>query len=200
MRMFLMLAAAAGLVLAGAPGCGRRAADANARADAVTAATYKMTGEVVLPPTGVGEYTVVGKVEGLNNFVVRYDENVYRGGQPLSAKGMDRLAEWGVKKIISVTPDDILRKYAREQGLELVEVPFDKGGVPAETLETFLAAIRAGGPVYVHCMGGTHRAGTLCAAYRVRQCGWDYDDALIEYGRLGGDLKGDHAMIESIKP
>lgn len=172
-----------------------------AEADAVTEATYKVATDVVLPPK-TGEYEVIGKVEGLNKYVVRYDDKVIRGGQPLNAAGMKKLKEWGVKTILSVTADDTLRKYAKEGGFALVEVPF-KGGEPisAQTLGTFLRAVRErNGPFYVHCMGGTHRAGALCLAYRTHVDGWDYDKALIEFGRLGGDLKKDHAMVESTRP
>ncbi len=185
----------AGLV----PGC-RDDSAAPPKPDAVTQATYKVIENPVLPPD-VGEYEVIGTVEGLNNFVVRYDARLIRGGQPLSGKGMKALKKWGVTTILSVSPDDILRKYAQDHDLKLVDLAFDKaGGVPAETLATFLDAVRGGdGPFYLHCIGGTHRAGALGLAYRLHVSEWEQGKALIEFGRLGGDLKGDHAMIESVR-
>ena len=54
-------------------------------------------------------------------------------------------------------------------------------------------------PLYVHCHGGTHRAGVLGVAYRIHKCGWPWEKALLEHGRLGGSLKDDHIMLASIR-
>lgn len=35
-------------------------------------------------------------------------------------------------------------------------------------------------PVYIHCMGGRHRTGTLCALFRMEYDGWTVEDALQE--------------------
>jgi hypothetical protein len=34
---------------------------------------------------------------------------------------------------------------------------------------------------------------------REREFCWSYDRALVEYGRLGGDLRADHAMLEVVR-
>lgn len=195
----MSLAGVAWLVVGGlvVGGCDEGGED---KPDAVTGATYKVDKNPTLPPKADG-YEVVGKVDGLNKYVVKYSDKLYRGGQPVSGKGMKQLKKWGVKTILSVTPDDIERKYAKEGGFELVEVPFENGTpIPAETVAKFLAACKdKPGPYYLHCMGGTHRAGALGLAYRVHIEGWDYDKALIEFGRLGGDLKKDFQIAESVR-
>ena len=191
---------AVGACLLALAGCGETEATDDEAADATSQATYKVAGKVVLPPEGEG-YKVIGRVAGLNKYVVQYDERLYRGGQPLTAEGLTALKKWGIKTIVSVTPDDHERKFAEENGFALVEVPFGHGvGIPAEVLSKFLkTTTQQAGGIYVHCMGGSHRAGALCLAYRVHVAGWAYDKALIEYGRLGGDLKGDFVMVESVR-
>lgn len=82
-----------------------------------------------------------------------------------------------------------------------MEMPFDKKtGLPPADLKRYLALFTKDNmPIYVHCHGGTHRDGTLGVAYRVHTCGWDWDKALLEHARLGGSLKDDHVMLESIR-
>ena len=171
-----------------------------ADADAVSSATYPADTDVTLPPRGA-TYKVLGRQEGLRNFVVRYDDRLYRGGQIVSQKGIERLQKWGVRTILSVTPDAHERKYAAAAGLRLVEVPFEKKrAIPKETLEKFLEAVKDhSGPVYLHCMGGSHRAGALAAAYRIHVSGWGFDKASLEFGRLGGSLKDDHKLLKSVR-
>lgn len=169
--------------------------------DAVSGASGIGDRTMPLPPQ-VGEYAVIGWQPGLAGYVVKYDERMYRGGNPVSEDGMKVLETLGVKTIIAIAPGDEARKYARSHGMEYVELSFEKGGViPPEVREAFLKAVRANGePFYVHGHGGRHRAGVLCALYRLEEQGWDFDAAAIEFGRLGGSLKDDFLMLESIRP
>ena len=152
-----------------------------------------------LPPEGES-YTVVGAVDGLAAYAIRYDDRLYRGGQLTGQAGIDALKTWGVTTIVTITPTEDERKYVKEAGISLVELPFQKTELTDEALTQFLATVKASeGPVYVHCHGGSHRAGALCLAYRLAVDGWDFNKAAVEFGRLGGDLKGDHAMLEVIE-
>lgn len=170
------------------------------RPDAVSQATYPADANVTLPPKGQA-YKVVGRRAGLRGFIVRYDKKLYRGGQIVSEEGIETLKQRGIKTIISVTPDEHERKYAHAAGLRLVEVHFDEQqSIPKKTLQKFLDAIEADdGPFYLHAMGGSHRAGALAAAYRVHAGGWEFDKAIIEFGRLGGSLKDDHKLLASVR-
>jgi len=166
--------------------------------DGVTTASIKFDNPT-LPPLS-DTYEVVGVVTGLANFVVKYDDNFYRGGMPWSETGYENLRELGVKTVISVVPDIIERAMVPAFGLELIELPFDKtNGVSPELLQQFLTALDTNsGPFYVHCIGGTHRAGTLGAAYRFHKQGWDKDKVLVEYGRLGGELLKYDALVNGV--
>jgi len=173
------------------------------KVDSVSMATPKgVTVESVkndLPPAS-DAYHVYASVDGIKNYVVKYDDNYYRGGDLLSESGAKNLKEmFGIKTIISVTPNNLEKRIAQEYGLGLVEFEFTNKGFDLETLNKYLTILDENqGPFYVHCHGGTHRAGSLGAAYRIHKLGWDQDKALVEFGRLGGDLKADNDLVESI--
>ncbi len=164
---------------------------------AATAATPHAS--VSLPPEGQF-YRVIGNAKGIEGYIIQYDQTMYRGGEPSSAAGMEELKKYGIATIISITPTDFERQEAQKHGIKLVELPFEKSGVPAQALEAFLQSIDEDkGPFYVHCHGGTHRAAILCMAWRVHRQQWDYEKAMIEFGRLGGSLRDDYRMLESIR-
>ena len=169
--------------------------------DAITKATPKYKqGEGMLPPA-VGQYKVLGVHKGLKKYVVQYDNNIFRGGEIYHDSAAKTLKGWGIKTIVSITPTDDERKFCKKYGFELVEVPFDKSTGPSNAaLSLFIKTVKTGSvPLYIHCIGGTHRASVLGVAYRVHVLGWPYEKALIEHGRLGGDLLADHIMLEAVK-
>ena len=154
---------------------------------------------VTLPPEN-DSYTVIGVVKGLSSYVIQYDENMFRGGEPTAQEGVQELKEQGIATIISVTPTDLERQQTRQQQINLVELPFEKKTLSPQTLRVFLQLIDENkGPFYVHCHGGIHRAAALCMTWRIYRQNWDYDKALIEFGRLGGSLKEDNTMLEIIR-
>ena len=169
--------------------------------DSITGATPKYEhGETVLPPKAA-TYEVVGVVDGLKKYVVKYDDSFYRGGEPFADSAVQSLKEYGIRTIISITPTEDERALCLEHGFTLVEIPFKKtAGLSSEDLQRYLKTIRTGAsPFYVHCHGGTHRGGVLGVAYRLHIQGWPYEKALVEHGRLGGDLLADHIMLESVR-
>jgi protein-tyrosine phosphatase len=119
----------------------------------------------------------------ISNFGV-VDGRIYRGEQP-GKKDYPALASIGVKTIIDLR-DDALRssaKYAKDAGLNYVNIPIDGHGIPtdAEAAE-FLKIVNdpASGVIYVHCAGGRHRTGSMIAIYRMTEDGWTIDQAYKE--------------------
>jgi protein tyrosine phosphatase (PTP) superfamily phosphohydrolase (DUF442 family) len=165
--------------------------------DAATQATPKVA---ALPPLG-DTYDVIGYVEGIRKYIIKYADNLYRGGEILSAKGMEGLVRLGVKTIISITPNDKERELAKQYRIKLVEFSFMREtGLNPGQLDQFLEIInKAEGPYYVHCIGGTHRAAALAAAYRIYFQGWLFEEAKNEYERLGGETEKYPNLIESIR-
>jgi protein tyrosine phosphatase (PTP) superfamily phosphohydrolase (DUF442 family) len=187
-------------VVAGCDSCGTyENAPLGDKADAHSGAT-KAYEKLVLPPAG-DTYTVIGQVKGLKNYVIRYDNGIYRGGEPTGPEAAEALQGWGVKTILSNCPDDDERALAKKIGAKLVELPYTKDKpIPAEMLDALYATYTAGqGPFYAHCVGGTHRASLMVLFRRLHLEGWDYDKAASEHGILGGDLKADHIMLQSIR-
>ncbi|THB73984.1 MAG: hypothetical protein D6B28_02880 [Gammaproteobacteria bacterium] len=158
----------------------------------------KIARKKTMPPKS-DDYQVF-KIDGVKNYIVKYDEKMYRGGEMQTLAGAKALKKLGIKTIVSITPTDEERKMTKELGLNLVELEFHKTtGVSPEQLKQFLKMVHnEDGPFYVHCHGGNHRAGILASAYRMHELKWSKEKALLEFGFLGGSLKDDYIMIESI--
>lgn len=81
--------------------------------------------------------------------------------------------------------------WCRQHGIGLEHLPFsDSAAPPADIFERFLALVAepARQPVLVHCEQGFHRTGVLCAAYRIRVCGWPLERAVAEMAAHGYEL------------
>ena len=155
--------------------------------------------EVLLPPTS-DSYTVIGEVTGIKNFVVKYDNDFYRGGEPVSEEGMEYLKNQGIKTIITITPNQLEEELSAQYGINLVSLEFTKKTLNKDVLDQYFDILnKYDKPWYVHCHGGTHRGGVLGAAYRLKVLRWDWNRSIIEYGMLGGSLKDDYCMLEILK-
>ncbi len=169
----------------------------NGTPDTVSGATKK--GALVLPKDGA-TYTVIGEVWGIRNFVIRYHGRLYRGGLIESEKAIDFLRHRGITTVFSIAPTDTERQVLKTAGIELIEIPFEKSGVPAAVFDRFIAeAQKRSGPLYVHCIGGKQRGGILAAAYRVTVENFTLEEALAEFLALGGSEKEDAALIASLR-
>ena len=156
--------------------------------------------KVELPPEGEA-YQVLGERSGVRGFVIQYDDQVFRGGEPYKKSAAKTLHSLGVQTIISIVPTDVERAFCKKQGFELVEIPFDKTtGVSSNDVARLQETIQTGiGPFYIHCKGGSHRGGTLSAAYRLSVLGWPFEKVIAEFDQLGGDLVADQNLIESLR-
>jgi len=155
---------------------------------------------IPLPPKG-DTYEVIGQIRDMKMFVVKYDKQFYRGGEPVTKEAVKLIGDMGIKTIISVCPTDAERMWSRQLGIKLIEIPLDEQSpVPPEALRAYLAALdECEAPFYVHGFGGTHRGGVLGAAYRIHKQRWEFDKAAREFDVLGGDLKRDARMLESVR-
>jgi protein tyrosine phosphatase (PTP) superfamily phosphohydrolase (DUF442 family) len=145
-------------------------------------------------------YKVIGYRDGIRFYVIQYNDRLYRGGDILSRAGMDALKVLGIKTIISVTPTDEERTWAKEYGMKYVEIPFGWYDMKKEHLDKFLAAADAGpAPIFVKCFGGDLRAGILAAHWRIHREGWTVDRALAEYFRLDANTWDSVNLVEVLK-
>ncbi len=114
-----------------------------------------------------------------------------RGGQP-SLQGLTLLKQAGVKTIVNLRNEEILvnqeATQTRSMGLNYVSIPMDVFNRPSDAaVQQFLAVVcdPSNQPVYVHCLHGQDRTGTMCGIYRLTQQGWPLDAAyneMVSYG------------------
>jgi protein tyrosine phosphatase (PTP) superfamily phosphohydrolase (DUF442 family) len=114
-----------------------------------------------------------------------------RGAQP-SADALLLLKQSGVKTIVNLRNEDVMVKQEAEQakilGLRYISIPLDVFNRPSDAaIQKFIAIATNPDdqPVYVHCLHGEDRTGTMCAIYRLTQEGWTFDNAYQEMISLG---------------
>jgi protein tyrosine/serine phosphatase len=145
---------------------------------------------------------VGSRYDGLTNFHVVEPGVLLRCGQPRVRELEQIRAAHGLRTIVCARGGTrhplrgrwfrLEQRWCAETGVQLVHMPFsDAATPPAEIFERFLTLLSepAGRPVLVHCEQGYHRTGVLCAAYRVRVCGWPLDRALDEMRELGFEFE-----------
>ena len=127
--------------------------------------------------------------QGINNFG-KVDGRFYRGAQPDRA-GLERLARLGVKTIINLRmpheswPEEA--EAARALGICYTNIPMHGFGRPTDLqVRTVLGLMETlPGPVFIHCLRGCDRTGTVIACYRIRHDRWRNRSALREAVHYG---------------
>lgn len=164
------------------------------KVDAVSAAS--VDNQEWLPEAG-DTYEVLGYNEGLKGVLIKYSDEMYRGGDLLSADGAKLIKSRGIRTIFSVTPSEAIRSYCAAYGMELKEIVFDYQKLGDDQVVDFINALDSVDyPIYIHCHSGKQRGGNLCAIYREYKEGWSFEKALEEYGKLGGKIDPDKEMLQ----
>jgi protein tyrosine phosphatase (PTP) superfamily phosphohydrolase (DUF442 family) len=104
--------------------------------------------------------------EGVHN-VVAFSPGLYSGSAP-EGKGLETLADMGIRTIISVDGAQPDVEEAEALGMRYVHLPISYDGIPLERkLELARAVKDLPGPIYVHCHHGKHRSAGAAAAIAV---------------------------------
>ena len=126
---------------------------------------------------------LAGAAQGIGNFE-RVDEHVLRGAQP-SAEGILYLSKIGVKRVLDLRGEGSRGKMEEKQvtaaGMKYISIPMSGKNPP--TTEQIAKALdllqdAGSGPIFVHCMRGADRTGTVIAAYHIEHDHWDNAKAL----------------------
>lgn len=109
-----------------------------------------------------------------------------RGAQP-TAQDLQLLKSAGVRTIVNLRNEPILiqqeAQQARALGLTYVNIPLDVFNPPTEAqVRQFISCVSGSKtqPVFVHCLHGQDRTGTMVAMYRIDREGWAADQAYQE--------------------
>jgi len=123
---------------------------------------------------------------------------ILRGGVP-DEQGIAWLRARGVKTVVS------LRHYhgeregeaVRAAGMRYEQIRLESTDAPEpEQIARFLEIVTdpAAQPVYVHCLHGVDRTGTMIAIYRMEIEGWPASDALAEMEHFGA-----HGLLHDLR-
>ena len=119
------------------------------------------------------------------------ESNLYRGGQP-SFQDLRSLRDGGVKIDLSLDNEKRLISAEAEQaaalGLKFINIPLSPMHRPSDSeILRFLSVVenKDNEPVFVHCVHGRDRTGTMVALYRMHDEEWSADQAYAEMLKNG---------------
>ena len=94
---------------------------------------------------------------GMQN-LYHISKDIYSGGEPHGESAFRKLADLGVKTMVSVDGATPQVKLAIKFGIRYVHIPIGYDGIPKTAGASLTRVIReAKGPIYFHCHHGKHR-------------------------------------------
>jgi protein tyrosine phosphatase (PTP) superfamily phosphohydrolase (DUF442 family) len=153
---------------------------------------YEEAGKLPLAKTEPQEYP------GLHN-VYRLSDNIVSGSEPHGEEAIRKIAEMGVKTILSVDGKVPDQATAAKYGLKYVHVPIQYAGIEEGELARIAKTFREQeGPFYVHCFHGKHRGPAGAAVGRLVLDGAPRDQALAEMRQWCGTSEKYEGLYEVI--
>ena len=115
--------------------------------------------------------------EPLHN-LIKVAPSYYSGAEPVGEEAFQKLAEMGVKYIVSVDGIRPNVELANKHGIRYIHIPVQYSGIDREQeLKLIRAAKEIDQPVYVHCHHGKHRGPAGMAIMCLAAGIFDKDDA-----------------------
>jgi tyrosine-protein phosphatase SIW14 len=119
------------------------------------------------------------------------NDHLLRGATP-SEEALRELKALGVSMILDLRQDgpgrDHEQQLAQQLGMRYTHLPLRSVGAPTPAeIEQALSLLlqQTSAKIYVHCMRGKDRTGTVIACYRIQHDGWDNRRALNEAKGFG---------------
>ena len=116
----------------------------------------------------------------------RVSPTLFRGGEPTDEAFQD-LKALGVNMVIDLREDGPKRQWEKQKaeqlGIRYAHIPLSSFSAPRPAdIQQALSLILhdPSAKVYVHCLRGKDRTGTVIACYRIQHDGWDNHRALEE--------------------
>ena len=183
-------------------GCGGETADGNAPdvADASAVPAPLPAGEKAYDLAGAFELPEAFPDDSpdLHN-VFQLSDNIISGGEPHSEEALKKIADMGVKTILSVDGKVPDQETAAKYGMRYVHVPIQYSGIDVqERLHIAKTFRELEGPFYVHCFHGKHRGPAAAAIGRVVLDGVPRERAVAEMRQWCGTSKKYQGLYETI--
>lgn len=132
--------------------------------------------------TDPSEHTTAEKLDlpGCGN-LYKVSDTLYRGEQP-TAEGFKELEKLGIKTVVNLRSLHSDRDELKGTDLNYEHIRMEAWDPEQDEIEAFLklATDPEKQPVFVHCLHGADRTGTMVAVYRVVIEGWDKEKAIDE--------------------
>jgi len=146
---------------------------------------------LLLARIGTAADTVESKLpQHVRNFG-EVSPNILRGGLPTD-EALRELKATGVNVIVDLRengPTSLREKHlAEELGMRYEHIPLSSFGAPTREDMKRALGLLLGDPkakIYVHCLRGKDRTGTVIACYRIQHDRWDPQKALEEAKSYG---------------
>ena len=116
----------------------------------------------------------------------RVSQTLFRGGEPTDEAFQD-LKALGVNMVIDLREDGPKRQWEKQKaeqlGIRYAHIPLSGFSAPRPAdIQQALSLIMQdpSAKIYIHCLRGKDRTGTVIACYRIQHDGWDNRRALDE--------------------
>lgn len=135
------------------------------------------------------------ELSGCGN-LYKVSDTLYRGEQP-SAEGFAELEKLGIKTVVNLRSLHSDKTKLKGTKLACEHIRMEAWDPQQKEIEEFLAIAtnKTKQPVFVHCLHGADRTGTMVAVYRIVVEGWDKEKALDE---MQNGPFGFHAMFKEL--
>ncbi len=166
-----------------------------------------LAGGTLLPALGYAlkgyRYYVLPK-----RFAVVEPGQLYRGGWQMPGPLRRIIQQYRIKTVLNLACNpaeqdglgegDVVR--ALGVAWHKILMPGTGRGTYAQLDEAAdLLAFPPARPVFFHCAGGEHRTNMALAAFRLKHCGWELEQALGEIGRYGFERHQNWRQLEYLE-